>query len=98
MYEYVFNNKLVEFNNAIAATGNRRLSSIRQLEDFSELKEVKFIELMKSAGIITADVRKILDEKLGIRNSAGHPSKVHLKESKAIEFGHDLLDNVILKF
>lgn len=98
MYSYVFTNKLADFNNAIAAAKDKKLKPIKKIEDFSEMNEDKFIMLMRSAGIVTKDTRKILDEKLGTRNTAAHPSKTHLKESKAVEFGHDLLSNVILAY
>ena len=35
------------------------------------------------------DVRKILDGKLGTRNSAAHPSGIVIGEHKAVEFGTD---------
>lgn len=98
MYAYVFASHLADFNLAISRDSDKRLKLIKRIEDFGEMKETKFIALLRSSGIITNDVRKILDEKLGTRNSAAHPSKTHLKESKAIEFGHDLLDNIVLNY
>lgn len=98
LHAYVFNNKLVEFNAAVVASGDKRLKPAKKIEDLSEMDESRFIQLLRNANLISKDIRKILDEKLGIRNSAAHPSKMNLKASKAIEFGHDLLDNVILKF
>lgn len=38
-----------------------------------------------------------MDEKLGIRNSAGHPSGVRISGHKATEFIIDLVENVLLK-
>jgi hypothetical protein len=58
----------------------------------------KFIELCRAASIISNDVRKILDAKLGIRNSAAHSSRITVGEHKAVEFGIDLINNVILKY
>lgn len=98
VHTYVFANQLVPFNAAISRDSDKKLKPIKKIDDFGEMKEGKFIELLRAAGIITDDIRRILVEKLGTRNSAAHPSKTHLKESKAVEFGHDLLDNVILKF
>ncbi len=98
VHTYVLTNQLVPFNAAISRDSDKRLKAIKKIDDFGEMKEIKFIELLRAAGIITDDIRRILLEKLGTRNSAAHPSKTHLKESKAVEFGHDLLDNVILKF
>lgn len=98
MHTYVFTNQLAPFNAAISRDSDKKLKPIKKIDDLGEMREGKFIELLRAAGIITDDIRRILVEKLGTRNSAAHPSKTHLKESKAVEFGHDLLDNVILKF
>ncbi len=98
MYTYVYANQLPAFNLAVSRDGDKRLKSVRKVEDFGEIKETKFIELLRAAGIVTNDKRKILDEKLGTRNTAAHPSKTHLQGSKAIEFGHDLLANIILAY
>jgi len=71
---------------------------ISKHEDFSELSEVRLIELMRAAGLISNDVRKLLDEKLGTRNSAAHPSALIFDGHKATEFSSDLIQNVLLKF
>ena len=98
MYAYVFANQLAAFNNAIISNGDKKLKPVGKIEDFGDIKETKFIELIRAANIVTNDTRKILDEKLGTRNTAAHPSKTHLQASKAIEFGHDLLTNIILAY
>ena len=76
----------------------KKVTLISQLDDFSVLTEDKFILLMRSANIISNDVRKILDEKLGTRNSAAHPSGVAITGHKATEFVLDLVQNVLLKY
>jgi len=54
----------------------------------------------RSADVISNDVRKILDEKLGTRNSSAHPSAIAIaiKRSKVIAFVEDLVENVVLKY
>lgn len=98
LQKYIYGNKLNEFNNAISNDSNKKLKQIVQYDDFSDIKENKLIELMRSAGIISNDIRKILDEKLGIRNTAGHPSNIVVLGTKATEFIDDLVNNIILKF
>lgn len=95
---FVLNEKLIEFNSALAKSPVKNIKQIVVIDDFSELKEVKFIELLRTARIISNDVRKILDEKLGIRNSAAHPSSIIIEGHKATEFILDLVKNVILKY
>jgi hypothetical protein len=89
-------NKISDFVTALRRANINK--SVHTKDDFGELKESQFIEICKSAGIISNDVRKILDAKLGIRNSFAHPSNIKLPKSKALEFIEDLIENVILKY
>lgn len=98
LQNYIFANKLAEFNVALAKNPEKKMNKITVFDDFSEIGESKQIELTKSAGIISSDVRKILDEKLGVRNSAAHPSGITFSEHKATEFALDLISNVLLKY
>ncbi|MCW8965768.1 MAG: hypothetical protein OQK82_03645 [Candidatus Pacearchaeota archaeon] len=97
LQNYILKNKLSEFNTALA-TQNLRLRQINILDDFSELKESKFIEICRSARIISNDIRKILEEKLGIRNTYAHPNDIKIFETKATSFTEDLVENIISKF
>lgn len=97
LYEYVLKHKLSDFNVELAKK-NWKLTSIVTKDHFSEIKKEKdFIELCRAANVFNNDVRKILDEKLGIRNTAGHPSTVTVHGTKAANFIEDLVENVILK-
>ncbi|WP_404986576.1 hypothetical protein ACI513_05830 [Chryseobacterium sp. M5] len=96
LYEYILNNKMSDFITALRNANIKK--SIHSKDDFGEIKESQFIEICKSSGIISNDVRKILETKLGIRNSFAHPSNINLPKSKALEFIEDLVENVILKY
>lgn len=100
MYEYILKHKLVDFNIALSKNTDKKVkvSVIKDKDSFTEMPENKFIEFCKSAKIISNSVRKILDEKLGTRNSCAHPSGITVKKSKAIDFIEDLIQNVILKY
>lgn len=100
LYEYILSKKLTEFNTVLASNTDRRvrISSVSVKDDFSEIPEGKFIEFCRQSIIISNDVRKILEEKLGTRNTYAHPSNMTLAESKAIEFIEDLVNNVVLKY
>ena len=98
LQNYIYANKLNEFNAELAKNPYKKVKKIVNKDDFSDLPENKFIELSRASGVISNDVRKILDAKLGIRNSAAHPSGVVIGEHKAVEFGTDLINNVILKY
>lgn len=98
MHEYVCKHHIATFNVALAKRTDK-LSKliISSREDFGEMNESVFIEVCRSASIVTKDVRKILDEKLGFRNSCAHPSSIQVGESKVVSFIEDLIDNVIAK-
>lgn len=97
-YDYILatDENRLSFNTALT-NANKKIK-INKKDDFGELKEKDFIEICRTAKIITNDVRKILDEKLGIRNTCAHPSSVEIHETKVVNFIEDLLDNVILKY
>ncbi|HLO43242.1 MAG TPA: hypothetical protein VK175_02840 [Leadbetterella sp.] len=98
LYEFVVKHKLIEFNAAMAKNGKYKNHTISKKEDFSELKENDFIMFLGSSSIITKDQKKILEEKLGIRNTAAHPNSIEIRESKASTVIEDLVPNIISKF
>lgn len=100
LQEYIFRNELSSFNIVLAKNTDKRIkiSKISKIDDFSEIPENKFIEFARSAKIISKDIRKILDTKLGIRNTSAHPSAVKISEVKATDFIIDLVENIIIKY
>jgi hypothetical protein len=98
LFEYVLNSDLAEFNAALNANPDKKIKKVSTKDDLSELKESKFIELCRAANIISNDVRKILEDALGARNTAAHPSSVEVTRSKAISIIEDLVINVVRKF
>ena len=99
IYEYVLQpSNLLLFNNAIQSHGKYKKITINKKDDFSDLKETDFIELLRVAKLISNDIRKILDEKLGFRNSCAHPNTIVVDELKSMTFIKDLVINVIEKF
>ncbi|MGR3736174.1 hypothetical protein [Pseudophaeobacter sp.] len=100
LFDYIFKHKLAEFNAVLAKNTDKRVkvTAITQRDDFSDIPEGKFIEFCRSAGVISNDVRKILDQKLGTRNTSAHPSGVKITRSKVIDFVEDLVENVVLKY
>lgn len=101
LYEYILSDssRLAKFNQALSSRRDKHGSLIINMyDDFTELPEKIFIEVCRSSKLITNDVRKILDEKLGIRNTCAHPSGVEVHGTKVVNFIEDLVDNVIVKY
>lgn len=100
LYELVLTKHVTAFNAVLSANTDKRVkvTSVSSIDDFADIPESKFIEFLRSSGVISNDVRKILDTKLGIRNSSAHPSAIIISEVKATDFIIDLVDNVIAKY
>lgn len=99
LQRYVIAHRLADFNNAWAARADCKGRHVASQDDFLEVKdESAFVEILRSAAIITKDVRRILDEKLGFRNTCAHPNDIVVPESKVVAAIEDLVYNVILKY
>lgn len=98
LYEFILKPaNLSVFNNAIQTHGKYKKLTIINKDNFGDIKESDFIELLRVAKLISNDIRKVLDEKLGIRNSCAHPNTLIIEDYKAIGFIQDLVKNVIEK-
>jgi hypothetical protein len=100
--EFVFANHLQKFNTNWpvrypGAHTKSKVKEIAQREHFSELKESEVLEICRSAGIISADLYRLLVQKLGTRNSAAHPSSIVFAQLQAEEFIHSIVSNVVTK-
>lgn len=101
LYDYILNDtkRLADFNKALSNRNDKHGKlTVSKYDDFTELPESVFIEVCRSAKIISNDVRKILVEKLGIRNTCAHPSGVEVHKAKVINFIEDIIDNIIVKY
>ena len=100
LIDYVLTHHMKAFSAVLSANNDKRvkLKSVTARDDFGDIPEGKLIEFFRASNVISNDVRKILEEKLGIRNSSAHPSAIAIKRSKVVEFVDDLVENVILKY
>lgn len=100
--QYVLTHKLAEFNNRIPIRYPRKwnvsdMPLIKKYDEFGEeMSEREVVEVCNSAGIITGDMHKVYVEKLGKRNSAAHPSSIHVTQVQVEGFIDDLIRNTVL--
>ncbi len=100
--QFILKHKLAEFNAGYQKHYNKKwlhakVQTIKTYDDFAvDFKESEVIDICKREQIITENVAKILVEKLNKRNSAAHPSTVHIGQVQAEAFVDDLVSNVIL--
>jgi len=95
LYDHVLSFKLSEFNAELVKQNKKVI--IKSKSDFEDIKESVFIEVLRSASIITKEQKKILDEKLTVRNSAAHPNQTSFKEPKVVSFIEELLSDIVDK-
>lgn len=74
-----------------------KTKAVTKRSDFEDLRESAVLEIARGASILSASSFKILDEKLGKRNTAAHPSIVVVSPVTAEEVIHDLVENIILR-
>jgi len=80
----------------VTAYHDRSVEEINNLFG-EEFKESQVLTIARDANIISGNVFKVMDGKLGIRNSAAHPSDVKVEQLQADYFIDDLVKNVVLK-
>jgi hypothetical protein len=102
LLNYILQNHLNDFNKqwpvSFAKQNQKaRVQAISSRDDFGELKESEILTICKSAAIITPGQYDILDEKLGKRNTAAHPSTTIISQITVEGVIDELVNNVVLK-
>jgi hypothetical protein len=90
----IYSSGLDKFNGQVGTHNFRR--AIVNRSDFADLKESDVIKISRAAKLISGETLKILEEKLGKRNSAAHPSAKIFTVVSAEDFISDLVENVVL--
>lgn len=96
---YIINYKIPEFNNALSnhpKSSMRRLS-ISKYDDFEDIGDYDFLEILKILTVTTKNQHKLLKEKLDIRNIYAHPNTLTLTDNKTNSFIEDLVNDIITK-
>jgi hypothetical protein len=102
LFQYILAHKLSDFNAALSAHPDqkavKKIGTISVRDDFSMIGEEMFLDLCRTAKVISPDVRKVLGGALGTRNSAAHPSGVTITPGKVAVTAEDLVLNVVIKY
>jgi hypothetical protein len=86
---------LAAFNSGVGTHNLKK--PIGERVDFEKLKESEVIKIAAAAGILGKETVKKLEEKLGKRNTAAHPSTVIVSVATAEEVIFDLVENILLR-
>jgi hypothetical protein len=102
LLNYVLAHKLADFNTALSAHPDqrtaRKVGTVAARDDFGPIGEEMLLDLLKTAKIISGDVRRLMGVALGVRNTAAHPSGVVVTRNKFITTAEELVLNVVLKY
>ena len=93
----VVRSHLSPFNVQLTGMFGGRKKSVSTKDDFQRLRESEVLEVCGAAGIVSKEVRKVLDGALGKRNSAAHPSGTKVDKLQAEAFVSDVINNAMLK-
>jgi hypothetical protein len=99
--QFILKHNLAQFNAGFQKLyaglwQHAKVKTMAGYDDFSTLKESVVIDICKRENIVNQNVAKILEKRLGDRNSAAHPSTIHVGQLQAEAFIEDVVDNVVL--
>lgn len=88
--------RLAAFNAGISRRNPKKASvTIAKREDFDELKEDETVDIAAGLPGFSANVKRILKEKLGRRNTYAHPSTLRIERAQVDDMITDLTNNVV---
>jgi len=87
--------KAFESANSARYGSSKNYREIRKTDDFMYLKESQFIQLGEDAGMYNKTARKLLDERLDLRNRCGHPTGYEPGRGEVVIFIESLLRNIL---
>ena len=98
---FIMKYDLAKFNTGFQTHYNRlwqqaKVQAMVAYDDFLTLKESVVIDICKREQIITQTQFKILERRLGERNTAAHPNSARVGQLQAEAFIEDIVDNVVL--
>ena len=99
--QFILNRQLSKFNAGFqkhypGLWQQAKVKTMASYDDFSTLKESVVIDICKREQIISHNMAKIMEKRLGDRNAAAHPSTIHVGQLQAEAFIEDIVDNVVL--
>jgi hypothetical protein len=89
---------LAKFSNEWVKRNPQRNKPITAVEDFSELKEDTFLDILNAISLIGKSVKDELKGCLKFRNGCGHPNTLVVGETRVAAHLESLINNVYTKF
>ena len=86
---------MMEAANKARLGNSRRYREIKKQDDLLYVGEKDFIQLCEDAGMLNRNARKMLHERLDLRNLCGHPTKYTPGREQTVIFIESLVLNVL---
>ena len=97
LQQVVFSGHLADFNTE-AIRRDAKFRPIKAADDFGRMQERDFLQIIASLSIVGKNVKQQLEQRLDLRNAAGHPNALVIGANVAAAHIETLLDNVFLRF
>lgn len=97
LYEYVFYNKLLDFN-VEAKRRDIKWKDVKAIDDLGRMKERNFIDILATLSVVGKNLKKELENCLDLRNGCGHPNSFKIGENRAAAHLETLVNNIYSKF
>jgi hypothetical protein len=89
--------RLADFNAGIPRRNPKKAHiTITRREDFEELKEDEVVDVIGGLPGFSGNIKRLLKEKLGRRNTYAHPSTLVVERAQVDDMITDLVNNVVL--
>jgi len=97
LYEHTFTKYLALFNTELVRRSPKH-KIVTTLEDFSEIKEYDFLQILGAISVLSKNVKQELENCLKLRNGCGHPNSLLIGEERVAAHIEILILNVYSKF
>lgn len=87
--------KAIEAANQSRFGTSKGYKEIRKVDDLLYLKEDAFLQLAEDAGMYNRNARKMLGERLDLRNRCAHPTRYRPGREEVVIFIESLLLNIV---
>ncbi|MEZ5960160.1 MAG: hypothetical protein R3C30_06980 [Hyphomonadaceae bacterium] len=93
MQDLIVARHLADFNAALQKRWTKA-KSISGVEGFSAIQEADFIQVCEDIGFLDKSAKKLLLQRLDLRNAAGHPNSIQFDEEQVAAHVTFLVNNV----
>lgn len=97
LYDHTFSSNLVAFNAELSRRSVKN-SPIKNIDDFSLIKEYDFLQIITAISVIDKNTKQELETCLKLRNSCGHPNSLQIGESRVASHIEILILNIYSRF